>query len=250
MRLSYPLLVCTISLALASCGTDRHGSGGGGGGGEGEGLGTSRLGESCAKRSDCISGLTCISLRCVEDQSTNRACSQIEASYLELVRKPESLSCSNASDCDTFDGLCHASDPETRSSMYLSSSIEPQVKSLQDEWEANGCTGGTRCIVGLGNEIEGPWCIAGSCQKSGQCDQALVELCKYSTAPSCERFGVDGYECMSELRGRLNCDKTVVSPSQLASCLESNHPDCSSDDKFLSAVFSKCGSYGLAWIAP
>jgi hypothetical protein len=132
-KASIKLILCVICLTVSACGPGVE---------EGD-YGTSKLGESCSSRADCIKGLTCVNLACVLDESTSRSCGEIEEIFLGSVVAENASYCEDKDDCYTLYPFCNLDNPAAEDQYYLNRSID--LTGLEDEWEANGCDGGYRC---------------------------------------------------------------------------------------------------------
>jgi hypothetical protein len=222
------IMIAGLVMALGACG---------GGLDEGE-YGTSRLGESCAARSDCVKGLTCVDQVCVVDERTDRSCGEIEEIYLDAVLDDTASSCAVSADCFVPEGLCNATDDRAEAPPFLNDSLEAGLETLGDEWDTNGCEQGKKCSVGTAGYA---WCIQGTCGAGGDCNQTLDALCMEASGTGCELFDGSSFRCESQVLGMVACDPEAADGSQAWGCLDAAELDCSSEEAFVASALAACG---------
>jgi len=127
----------------------------------------SRLGDSCAKRSDCEVNLTCKEQKCVKDQNTGLSCKDIESDYKKRLDTKDNKSCQKDDDCTIISGLCGATDVTLDKLNILNK--KANAKTLEDEWKSNGCKQDKSCSS-HSNKV--PGCINGTCKwKPDECQK-------------------------------------------------------------------------------
>lgn len=162
--------------------------------------GTSRLGESCATRNDCITGLTCRDQKCVTDETTTRTCAEIETAYVSSSDASANDSCVTSADCGSLSSLCNGTQPfDGMVNKAAVASFEP----LQREWRANGCNQNTTCGEGLPPV---PWCSGQRCRAFPGCSQVLEAIC---ISADCGLYGSTN-ACLSALADAFDCTRASL----------------------------------------